>query len=42
MVRLEALAPADAEIIQDKTAAIIMKKSGSKTLSSSYVSATAE
>jgi hypothetical protein len=31
MVRLEALAPADAEIIQDKTAAIIMKRFDSQT-----------
>jgi hypothetical protein len=41
MVRLEALAPADAEIIQDKTTAIIMKKLDSRTLASSYVLATA-
>ena len=42
VVRLGGLAPANGEIIQDKTAAIIMKRSGSKMLSSSSVSATAQ
>jgi hypothetical protein len=37
MVRFGGIGPANRTIIQDKTAAIIMKKSGSKTLSSSYV-----
>ena len=42
MLGLEALAPADEKIIQDKIATIIMKRFDSETLASSYVSATAQ